>query len=647
MNTKIVSPEDAIAVIRDNDTVAISGFVGNGAPDELLITLQAAYRAAGRPSGLSLMFGAAAGDGKEEGLNRLADEGLLKRIIGGHFGLAPKLCELAVNGQVEAYNLPLGCVSHLFRDIAAGRPGTISKVGLHTFVDPRNGGGKINDRTVEDIVTLIEIAGEEWLLYKALPVNVALIRATTADPRGNLSMEREALSLDNLAIAMAAKNSGGLVIAQVESIAENRTLNPRQVQIPGTLVDCVVVAKPENHRQTYLVPFSRAYAAEIRVPLDSIPPMPLDERKIIARRAAFELPMNGVVNLGIGCPEGVASVASEEKVLDLVTLTAEPGVVGGIPSGGLNFGTAVNTDAIIQMGEQFDYYDGGGLDMACLGLAECDGAGNVNVSRFGPKLAGAGGFINISQNARKLVLAGTFTAGGLKTEIRDGELKILQEGRQRKFVDAVQQITFSGPYAAERGQPVSYVTERCVFQCTPDGLELTEVAPGIDIRKHILDHMDFKPIVNQPAVMDRRIFLPEPMDLAASLLRFAFARRIDFDVERNTMFINFEALHIKTPEEVEAISNELESRFQKIGKKVPVVVNYDAFKVDDDAVDAYFEMVRNLQKRYYAKVARYTTSAFMRVKLGDALDSRATAPHVFETEQEARAFHDSMAPFDW
>jgi propionate CoA-transferase len=513
MQQKLLSSGSAIDLINNGDTVAFSGFVGNGAPDELISALETRFLKTGTPANLTLMFGAAAGDGKELGLNKLAHEGLVSRMIGGHYGLVPKLGKLAIDGSVEAYNLPLGCVSHLFRDIAAGRPGTISKIGLHTFVDPRHSGGKINDNTTEDIVKLIEIEGKEWLLYKPHPIDVALIRGTTADPKGNISMEKEALTLDTRAIAMAAKNSGGIVIAQVESITEANMLNPRQVQIPGIMVDCVVVASAENHKQTYITPYSRAYASDIRIPINTAKPMDLDARKVIARRAALELPMNGVVNLGIGMPEGVAAVANEEGVLDFVTLTAEPGVIGGVPSGGLDFGTAINTDAIIQMGEQFDFYDGGGLDLACLGMAQCDETGNVNVSRFGPKLAGAGGFINISQNAQELILAGTFTTGGLKTKIRDGKLYILQEGANRKFVKKVEEITFNGAYSVECGQVVLYVTERCVFQCRADGIELTEVAPGIDIEIDILGHMDFIPIMNSPVKMDSRIFDPLPMNL--------------------------------------------------------------------------------------------------------------------------------------
>ncbi|MBV8322582.1 MAG: acyl CoA:acetate/3-ketoacid CoA transferase, partial [Hyphomicrobiales bacterium] len=588
LKNKIVSVDEAIAIIRDGDTISVSGFVGIGTPDELLIALEQRFLREHHPAGLTLVFAAAPGDGKERGLNRLAHKGLIKRVVGGHWGLVPKIAELAVDNLIEAYNLPLGVVAHLYRDIAARRPGTITKVGLRTFVDPRLQGGKLNNVTTQDIVQLMEIDGETWLRYKTFPINVALIRGTTCDPNGNITMEREALTLDNLAAAMAAKNSRGFVIAQVERIAASDTLNPREVQIPGVLVDCVVLSKPENHLQTYGTPYNHAYSGRHRVPLDRIQPMLLDERKVIARRCAFDLPLGGVVNLGIGMPEGVAAVAAEERILKYVTLTAEPGIVGGVPQGGLDFGTALNPEAVIQQNQQFDFYDGGGLDLACLGMAQADAAGNVNVSRFGRRLAGAGGFINISQNAKKLLFAGTFTAGGLELEIADGKIAIPKEGRASKFIEAVEQVTFSGEYAAEIGQPVYYVTERCVFQRTTLGLELIEVAPGIEIERDILKQMRFKPVIaREPKPMDDRIFRPEPMGLEQLLLGLSLADRITYDQSRNILFINFEGFQVRTVQDVDLVRREVEARCKAIGRKVALIVNYDGFYLDPVVSDAY------------------------------------------------------------
>ena len=414
---------------------------------------------------------------------------------------------MAADGLIEAWNLPLGCVSQLFREIAGRRPGLLSRVGIGTFVDPRQGGGKLNPISMQDLVRVMEIDGQEWLFYQAIPVDVAIIRGTTADPDGNISMEREALILDNLAIAMAAKASKGFVIAQVERLAAADALPAKQVVVPGVLVDCVVLAPAEHHAQTYATAFSPAFSGQLRVPLDRIPPLALDERKIIARRCAMELPMGGVVNLGIGMPEAVAAVAKEENLLQQVTLTAEPGIIGGLPQGGLDFGAAINPSAIIAQNQQFDFYDGGGLDLACLGMAQADGAGNVNVSRFGGRFAGAGGFINITQNARALVFAGTFTAGGLRVEAGDGHAAHRAGGAQPQ----VRGRGRAGDLQWRRwlrsaGQRVLYVTERCVFRLTPAGLALVEVAPGIDLERDILALMDFRPIVADPKPMDERLF---------------------------------------------------------------------------------------------------------------------------------------------
>lgn len=505
--------EDAISLIKDDDFLCTAGFVGCGVPDELLKGLQNRFLETGSPRNLSLLFAAGQGDGKERGINRLAHKGLIKRVIGGHWGLAPKMAQLALDNEIEAYNLPQGCISQLYRDIAAGKPGMLSRIGLGTFVDPRQDGGKINAQTTDDIVQLIELNGKEWLLYHSQPINVAFLRATTADSDGNLSMEREALTLDALAMAMAVKNNGGIVIAQVERLTIAGAINPRLVQVPGILVDHVIVSEPDNHAQTYATQYSPYFSGEIRAPVESLTPMPLNERKIIARRAAQELPRDSLVNLGIGMPEGIAAVAAEENVLKHITLTAEPGVVGGIPANGLNFGAAFNPEAIVNQNQLFDLYDGGGLAMSCLGLAQCDARGDINVSRFNGKLAGIGGFVNISQSARKVIFAGTFTTGGLKVEIANGKLNILQEGRQPKFIQQVEQISFNSRIALEHDQTILYVTERCVFALHSDGLELIEIAPGIDLEKDILAQMEFEPIINHPRLMDEKLFYPAPIGL--------------------------------------------------------------------------------------------------------------------------------------
>jgi propionate CoA-transferase len=641
LTNKIVSADEAVAIVQDGDTVAIQGFVGIGVPDELILALERRFLKTKHPSGLTLVLSAAPGDGKELGVNRLAYDGLFKRVIGSHYSLIPRLAEMALACKFEAYNLPLGTICHLFRDIAARRPGNFSKVGLRTFIDPRLEGGKINKITTEDLVELHEIKGEPWLFYKSFPIQVAMIRGTTADPDGNITMEREALTLDVLPLATAARNCRGLVIAQVERIAAADSLNPREVQVPGVLVDCVVVAQPENHRQTYAVSYNHAYSGRQRVPLDHIPPLRLDERKIIGRRCACEIPVGGVINLGIGMPEALAAVAAEERVLKLVTLTAEPGVVGGMPQGGLSFGAVLNPSAIIQQNQQFDFYDGGGLDMACLGMAQADRHGNVNVSRFGNRLAGSGGFINISQNAKKVLFAGTFTTGGLRINVEEGKLQIIREGTARKFLKHVEQVTFSGDFAVETGQPAYYITERCVFRRTEAGMELIEVAPGIDLEKDILAQMDFKPIIRNPKLMDSRIFLPQQMNLERSLVGLSITERISYDRERNILFLNYEGLHLRTLEEIEFIRSELETRFRAIGRRVHLIANYDGFELDPAITDAYFALVAYIQDHYYLSASRYTTSAFMRLKFQSALAERDLAPHVFETREEAQGMFDA------
>jgi propionate CoA-transferase len=637
MKSKIVSAADAVALIHAGDTLVCSGFGVVGVPDELLLALEKRFLETAQPRGLHLLFGGGPGDGKEKGLNRIAHAGLLASAIGGHWGLVPKVGAMAMANQIEAYNLPLGVISHMYRDIAAGLPGNLTPVGLGTFVDPRLQGGRINARTTQDIVEVTTLGGRELLFYKAPKPNVAFIRASIADPDGNLSLEREALTQDVLAIAMAVKNSGGVVIAQVEFITESGAMLPRRVKVPGILVDCVVVARPENHQQTYGTPYSPALSGEMRVPLDALPPMPFDERKVIARRAAFELMPNAVVNLGIGMPEGVADIANEERLLRYMTLTAEPGVVGGVPGSGMNFGSSTNATAQLDMNQQFDFYDGGGLDLAVLGLAECDARGNINVSRFGPRLAGAGGFINITQNSRTVIFIGTFTAGGLDVKVGDGQLTIVKEGKFRKFVEQIEQVTFSGEYAARMGKKVLYITERCVLTLTPEGLELTEVAPGVDIDRDILPYMAFKPIIRNPVLMDARIFRNEIMGLKDSILSISLLERISYQPERNLLFLNFQGLKLVSPKDAHDVQAAVERKCREIGHKVNLIANYDGFEILEPAMDAYAEVVKTMSETYYAKTTRYSTSAFLRNKLGAAISGRGLAPHIYETHAEAEA----------
>lgn len=507
MKSKVISIEKSIDLIKNGSTVAVGGFVGCAHPEQITLEIEKQYLEKQTPNNLTLVFAAGQGDGKDRGLNHLGYEGLVRRIIGGHWALTPKLQKLALENKVEAYNLPQGVISHLYRDIAAGKPGTITHVGLKTFIDPRIDGGKLNEVTKEDIVKVINIEDKEYLFYKAFPIDVVLLRATYADEDGNATMEKEAITVDATAMAQAAKNSGGIVILQVEKVVAKGSLDPRKVKIPGIYVDAIVVATSENQMQTFGESFNPSYCGDTKVSVDSIEPLPLNERKVIARRCVKELTPNAVTNLGIGIPEGIAIVANEEGIGDGMTLTVELGAIGGVPAGGLSFGASTNPVCILDQASQFDFYDGGGLDSAFLGLAQCDKLGNINVSKFGTKVAGCGGFINITQNAKKVIYCGTFTAGGLKVKVGDGKLTIENEGKAKKFVDAVEQITFSGEYASSIGQTVLYVTERAVFKLTTDGLVLEEIAPGVNLEKDVLAHMEFKPIISPKLkLMDENMF---------------------------------------------------------------------------------------------------------------------------------------------
>ena len=428
----------------------------------------------------------------------------MKRVVGGHWGLAPKLGRLALENQIEAYNLPQGVVCALLREIAANRPGVFTKVGLNTFIDPQHDGGRMNARTTEPLVERIALDGEEWLRYRAFPVTVGLIRATSADARGNLTMEREGLIGEVLPIAQAARNHGGIVIAQVERLVE-RVADPKAVRVPGTLVDFIVVAEPAQHAHTFGEQFNEAYCAGANGPF-ALAPLPFSERKIIGRRALREIRRGDIVNLGLGLPETVASVAAETGRLDEFTLTVESGPTGGVPASGLSFGCSHFPEAIIDQPAQFDFYDGGGLDIGVLGAVEVDAEGSVNVSTFAGRFAGVGGFVNIAQSARRVVFCCTFCAGELEVAVDGGALRVVREGRHPKFVKRVQQVCFHGPSALARGQHVLFVTERAVFELTPRGLVLAEIAPGIEVEKHILPFMEFVPAINSPRAMPAECF---------------------------------------------------------------------------------------------------------------------------------------------
>lgn len=493
MKPRFLTAREAAALIPSNCTLLTEGFVGAGFPEELAIALERRFLETREPRNLTLFHVAGQGDGGEQGLNRLGYRGMVSRLICGHLNLAPRLQKLAADNSIAAYNLPMGVMAHLVRDAAAGKPGVLTQVGLGTFVDPRLEGGRLNARTQEDILRRLEIDGQEYLFYKTIPIDVALLRGTYADEKGNISMEKEGLITGALAAAQACRNHGGLVLVQVEKIVAAGSLDPRLVKIPGHCVDIVVEAENTlNHKQTYASQYNPAFCGALRYPNRKDQTRSSGIRYTIACRAAKELPPEAVVNLGIGMPEGVALAAGNLGREDFV-LTIEAGLGGGVPQGGLDFGCALNPESIIDMPSQFDFYQGGGLDIAFLGMAQVDREGNVNVSKFGHRIPGCGGFIDISQNARKVVFCGTFTAGGFQGAIAEGKLKILREGRQKKFLRQVEQVTFSGSRALARGQEVMYITERAVFQLKPAGLELIELTGGTDLERDVLAQMEFAP----------------------------------------------------------------------------------------------------------------------------------------------------------
>ncbi len=515
--SKIITAKQAVEKIKNEDTLVTGGFVGTGVAEELMIALEQRYLKDHQPQDLTLVYAAGQGDSQDRGGNHIAHEGLIKRVIGGHWGLVPKMQKLAFEEKIEAYNLPQGVIAHMLRDIAGKRPATISTVGLDTFVDPRVDGGKINKKAQEDIVELFEIDGKECLRFKHFTPTVAFIRGTTADGRGNITMEKEALKIESMAIAAAVANSGGIVIVQVENIVEPGEQDPHSVVVPGVMVDYVVKAPIKNHQQTFGTEYNPAFVGKAEGDGAELPPLSMSAKKIMGRRASYELNQGDIVNLGIGAPEAVAMVAAEEGIIDNFTLTAEPGVIGGVPAGGLDFGASTNPEAIIDQPYQFDYYDGGGLCIAYLGMAQLDKYGNVNVSKFSGRVAGAGGFINISQNTHKVVFMGAMVAGKIDFTLDQGKLNLHTKGGSKKFVNKVEQITFSGKRAIENGQDILYVTERCVFRLVEQGVELIEIAPGVDLQEDILQNMEFEPLISPNLKpMDARIFFSGKMGITCS-----------------------------------------------------------------------------------------------------------------------------------
>lgn len=514
MKSKIMSAEEAAMLVKSGDTVLLSGFVSMCYPKHIAGAVIERFVKTGEPNSLHLL--APVGMSWSD---LWAREGLVKKLTTCHVGLTPNMVKLINANKVEVYILPFGPITHIVRSAAGRKPGILSRIGLGTFVDPRYGAGKMNTCSHDEISNIQIIDGEEYIFYRNCPVDVVLLRGTTADERGNITVEKEAMIIDLASEAAAAKANGGIVIAQVERITKAGTLNPKDVRLPGILVDAIVVAKPEDHWQSAVDAFNPSLSGQIKLPLAAMPKMSFSERKIINRRAVMEFVSGGVLNQGIGMPEGLGPVATEEGIADEMTINIESGCIGGVMQGGLLFGATINPEAQLDITLNFDILDSGVLDLTVLGLAEVDQYGNVNVSKFGPRVVGPGGFIDMTQSAKKIVFCGTFTAGGLKIAVENGELNVLKEGSHIKFLQDVEQITFSAEYARKFQQKVLYVTERAVFELRKEGITLVEIAPGIDIEKDILPHMGFRPcIADDLKKMDSRIFAEEPMGIRDEIL---------------------------------------------------------------------------------------------------------------------------------
>jgi propionate CoA-transferase len=496
----------AIDLIKSGDTIGLSSCGGGLVePDFVLKGLEKKFVEMGQPGNLTVIHAAGLGDRKERGMNRFAHDGMVKRVIGAHWIWSPKLCQMAMDNKIEAYILPMGVISRLFRETAAGGPGVITHIGLGTFVDPDISGGRINALTKEDLVEKVQIDAKPYLFYKKNRIDVAIIRGSVADEDGNVSCEDEPVDLEVLALAQAAKNSGGVVICQVKRLAANGSLNPRNVTVPGIFTDAIIV--DPDQVQTYQGEYNPCFTGRYKATATAIAAMPLSERKIVGRRAAMELKKGMVVNLGFGMPDAVSAVLAEEGCDRDVNLTMEMGVIGGVPAQGDIFGAATNPVAIISQTSQFDFYSGGGLNIAFLGCGQVDRKGNVNVSKVFQYYSGVGGFIDISQGTKKVIFCGTFTVRGLDVKCERNRLRIDHEGGIKKFVNEVDHVSFNGEIALQSDKEVLYVTERTVFKLTQEGLTLIEIAPGVDLEKDVLANMEFRPRISESLKeMDPRIF---------------------------------------------------------------------------------------------------------------------------------------------
>jgi len=516
---KVITAMEAARLIEDGDTVAAVTFGLAGWAEEIGLAVRDRYLSIGHPKDITFVHAAGVGDWKGRGAGVWAEEGtegLVKKVVTSHIGSEPQMAKAVEEEKIECYFWPLGVLCQWYTEVTRRSPGLLSKTGLGTFIDPRIEGGKVNSISKDDLIKVVIFEDQEWLFFKTFPINVTLIRGTTADEKGNISFEKEAIALEALPAAQAAKASGGIVIAQVENLAKAGTLHPQRVKVPGMCVDYVVVAeKPQM--QTMGTQYKSAFAGDVKVPEATIPPMPFDERKIIARRAAMEL-IPGPVNLGIGIPQGIANVVAEERCSDLMMLISECGNIGGIPGVGTDFGAHINGEAMIRQDDLFDWFEGRGLATAFTGLGQTDKEGNINAGKFGSRPMGPGGFINTTQHAKKVVFCGTFTAGALEVKSGDGTLTVAKEGSIKKFLTKVEQIAFSGKHAWSIGQKAIYVTERAVFELTQDGLMLTEIAPGVDLEKDILGHMEFKPIISPDLkLIPAGIFRPTWLELRYEL----------------------------------------------------------------------------------------------------------------------------------